>query len=47
MSGYGFTVGTTGYDLENRLVNCERNDTNLDQSWSLSLVAIRAGTELL
>ncbi len=38
MSGYGFTVGSSGYDDEDRLVNWERDDTNLDQSWSLSLV---------
>ncbi|TWT87779.1 RHS repeat-associated core domain-containing protein [Stieleria varia] len=38
MSGYGFAVGTSGYDDEDRLVNWERDDTNLDQSWSLSLV---------
>ena len=38
MSGYGFDVGTSGYDDEDRLVNWERDDSNLDQSWSLSLV---------
>ena len=38
MSGYGFDVGTSGYDDEDRLINWERDDTNLDQSWSLSLV---------
>ena len=38
MSGYGFDVGTSGYDEEDRLVNWERDDTNLDQSWDLSLV---------
>ena len=38
MSGYGFDVGTSGYDDEDRLVNWERDDTNLDQSWDLSLV---------
>ncbi|WP_197454749.1 RHS repeat domain-containing protein [Stieleria varia] len=38
MSGYGFSVGTSGYDDEDRLVNWERADTNLDQSWNLSLV---------
>ncbi len=38
MSGYGFTVGSSGYDDEDRLVNWERDDTNLDQSWGLSLV---------
>ncbi|EMI28555.1 Rhs family protein [Rhodopirellula europaea SH398] len=38
MSGYGFDVGTSGYDDENRLVSWERDDSNLDQSWNLSLV---------
>jgi len=38
MSGYGFTVGSSGYDDEDRLVNWERSDTNLDQSWNLSAV---------
>ncbi|XZE56132.1 RHS repeat domain-containing protein [Planctomycetaceae bacterium SH139] len=38
MSGFGFTVGSSGYDTEDRLVNWERSDTNLDQSWNLSLV---------
>ncbi|WP_197455952.1 RHS repeat protein [Stieleria neptunia] len=38
MSGYGFDVGISGYDDEDRLVNWERDDTNLDQSWNLSLV---------
>ncbi len=38
MSGYGFTVGASGYDDEDRLVNWERDDSNLDQSWNLSLV---------
>ncbi|MCA9139319.1 MAG: hypothetical protein KDB00_21240, partial [Planctomycetales bacterium] len=38
MSGYGFDVGTSGYDDEDRLVNWQRDDTNLDQSWDLSLV---------
>jgi len=38
MSGYGFDVGSSGYDEEDRLVNWERDDTNLDQSWDLSLV---------
>ena len=38
MSGYGFSVGTSGYDSEDRLVNWDRSDTNLSQSWDLSLV---------
>src|SRR6056297_1058378 len=38
MSGFGFRVGANGYDTEDRLVNWERSDTNLDQSWNLSLV---------
>jgi RHS repeat-associated protein len=38
MSGYGFDVGGNGYDSEDRLVNWERSDSNLDQSWNLSLV---------
>ncbi len=38
MSGYGFDVGTSGYDDEDRLVNWERADSALDQSWDLSLV---------
>jgi RHS repeat-associated protein len=38
MSGYGFAVGSSGYDDEDRLVNWERSDTNLDQSWNLSAV---------
>ena len=38
MSGYGFAVGSSGYDDEDRLVNWQRADTNLDQSWNLSLV---------
>ncbi|HBJ35329.1 MAG TPA: hypothetical protein DDZ51_11370 [Planctomycetaceae bacterium] len=38
MSGYGFSVGSSGYDDEDRLVNWERPDTNLDQSWNLSAV---------
>ncbi|TWT80304.1 tRNA3(Ser)-specific nuclease WapA precursor [Planctomycetes bacterium CA13] len=38
MSGYGFNVGTSGYDDEDRLVNWNRSDSNLDQSWNLSLV---------
>ncbi|WP_230777177.1 RHS repeat domain-containing protein, partial [Roseiconus lacunae] len=38
MSGYGFTVGGSGYDDGDRLVSWSRDDTNLDQSWDLSLV---------
>lgn len=38
MSGYGFSVPTSGYDNENRLVSYSRSDGNLDQSWSLSEV---------
>jgi len=38
MSGFGFAVGGSGYDKEDRLVNWQRDDTNLDQSWNLSLV---------
>lgn len=38
MSGYGFTIPTGGYDAEDRLVTYNRTDTNLDQSWNLSLV---------
>jgi RHS repeat-associated protein len=38
MSGYGFAVGSSGYDSEDRLINWERSDSNLDQSWDLSLV---------
>ncbi len=38
MSGYGFSVGSSGYDNEDRLVNWQRDDTGLDQSWNLSLV---------
>ena len=38
MSGYGFDVGATGYDDEDRLVNWNRSDNNLDQAWNLSLV---------
>ena len=30
MSGFGFAVGGSGYDKEDRLVNWERDDTNLD-----------------
>ena len=36
MSTHGFTTGSTGYDDTDRLVNWERSDGNLDQSWSLS-----------
>jgi hypothetical protein len=35
MSGYGFSVGSSGYDEEDRLVNWERTDSALDQSWDL------------
>ena len=38
LSGYGFAVGSSGYDDEDRLVNWERSDSSLDQSWNLSLV---------
>ncbi|TWT84398.1 tRNA nuclease WapA precursor [Planctomycetes bacterium CA13] len=38
MGGYGFNVGTSGYDDEDRLVNWNRTDSNLDQAWNLSLV---------
>ncbi len=38
MSGYRFSVGSSGYDDEDRLVNWQRSDTNLDQSWNLSAV---------
>jgi YD repeat-containing protein len=38
MSGYGFDVGGSGYDSEDRLVNWERADAALDQAWNLSLV---------
>jgi RHS repeat-associated protein len=38
MSGYGFSIPTNGYDDEDRLVNYNRTDGNLDQSWSLSEV---------
>jgi hypothetical protein len=40
MSSYGFAVGSSGYDDEDRLVNWQRPDTNLDQSWNLSAVGI-------
>jgi len=38
MSGYGFDVGTSGYDDEDLLVAWNRDDNNLDQAWNLSLV---------
>jgi RHS repeat-associated protein len=38
MSGYGFNVGGSGYDSEDRLVNWQRSDNNLTQAWNLSLV---------
>ncbi|OYP36784.1 hypothetical protein CGZ80_06960 [Rhodopirellula sp. MGV] len=38
MSGFGFDVGASGYDDEDRLVSWERDDNNLDQAWNLSLV---------
>jgi RHS repeat-associated protein len=38
MSGYGFGVGGSGYDSEDRLVNWQRADAALDQAWNLSLV---------
>ncbi|TWT84857.1 tRNA3(Ser)-specific nuclease WapA precursor [Planctomycetes bacterium CA13] len=38
MSGYGFTVPSSGYDDEDRLVGWNRSDSNLDQAWNLSLV---------
>ncbi len=38
LSGYGFAVGGSGYDEEDRLVNWARSDNNLDQAWNLSLV---------
>jgi hypothetical protein len=38
MSGYGFNVGGSGYDEEDRLVNWQRSDNNLNQAWNLSLV---------
>ncbi len=34
MNSYGFSVGSSGYDDEDRLVNWQRSDTNLDQSWN-------------
>ncbi|MEO1527314.1 MAG: RHS repeat-associated core domain-containing protein [Planctomycetota bacterium] len=38
MSGYGFDVGTMGHNDDDQLVNWERDDTNLDQSWGLTPV---------
>jgi RHS repeat-associated protein len=38
LSGYGFNVGGSGYDSEDRLVNWQRPDNNLTQAWNLSLV---------
>ena len=38
ITGYGFSTGSTGYDEEDRLVAWNRDDTNKDQSWDLSLV---------
>ena len=38
MSNFGFGAFGSGYDDENRLVNWNRSDGNLDQSWNLSLV---------
>lgn len=36
MANYGFTVPSGGYDDEDRLVEWNRDDSNLDQEWSLS-----------
>lgn len=36
MSGYGFSVGLSGYGSDDRLFNYNRTDTNLDQSWNLT-----------
>ena len=36
MSGYGFTVPNSGFDSEDRLVESNRSDGNLDQVWALS-----------
>ena len=36
MSGYGYDTGPSGYDAEDRLVNWDRADGGLDQSWDLS-----------
>ncbi len=38
MSGYGFNVGSSGYDDEDRLVNWDRDDYALSQSWNLTAV---------
>jgi len=38
MAGYGFTVPNGGYDDENRLIEWNRDDSNLDQEWDLSPV---------
>jgi RHS repeat-associated protein len=38
MSGYSFTVPTTGYDDEDRLVDFDGAADQVDQSWNLSLV---------
>jgi hypothetical protein len=37
-SSYNNGVGFSGYDNEDRLVNWQRSDSALDQSWNLSLV---------
>jgi RHS repeat-associated protein len=37
MSPWGFSTGTGGYDLENRLTNWSRTDGNKTQAWTLSL----------
>ena len=36
MSGFGWATGTTGYDAEDRLINWNRADGNLNQAWDLS-----------
>ncbi len=38
MSGYGYATGPAGYDNEDRLVNWDRSDGQLDQDWTLSAV---------
>ena len=38
MSSYGYDVGASGYDDEDRLINWERDDGQLDQAWNLSAV---------
>jgi hypothetical protein len=38
MSGYSFTVPTSGYDDEDRLVDFDGAADQVDQSWNLSLV---------